>query len=326
LSIGTSIAMVVTMRHDNLVRRLSAASVRKHFDAYTDVEWDHPDHRIAFDDPRWVMSADNEPLAATAWYQSLPAHMQSRLGLHFTVAQMSLGITFERVLTMGLLNYCDTLPLDAPALRYAYHEAIEESQHSLMFREFVNRTGLAPTELHWIERWSSRRVATLGRRFPELFFMFVLAGEAPIDQTQRQALTLGPDRMHPLLRKIIQIHVLEEARHLSFAASSLRERVPQLSWLRMLQLQVRTPIILKLMTEQMLQPPGMLVRAYDIPRSVVQEAYGSAQHHQNVLGGQTPVRELCRELGVVTDKTVGLWRALGIWPHDAAAPALPACL
>ena len=72
-----------------------------------------------------------------------------------------------------------------------------------------------------------------------------------------------------------------------FAASSLREKVPALSWLRMLQLQVRTPIILKLMTEQMLQPPAMLMRAYDIPREVVREAYGSQQHRDNVLGGNT---------------------------------------
>ena len=315
------------MTHDKLVERLSAASVRKHFDAYTDVDWDHPDHRITLGDPRWEMSPELEPLAATAWYQDQPAHVRSRLGLHFTVSQMALGVTFERVLTQGLLNYADTLPLSAPSMRYAYHEAIEESQHSLMFREFVNRTGLAPSELNWIERWSSRRVATLGRRFPELFFLFVLAGEAPIDHTQRRSLQCSSaDRMHPLLHKIIRIHVLEEARHLSFAASTLRERVPALSWFRMLQLQVRTPIILKMMTEQMLQPPAMLVRAYGIPRAVVRQAYGSRQHHDNVLEGQAPVRELCTELGVVTEQTVGIWRTLGIWPNAAAAPALPACL
>lgn len=314
------------MTHDHLVQRLSAASVRKHFDAYADIDWDHPDHRIEHDDPRWRLDPSTDPLAATDWYQSQAKHVQSRIGLHFVVAQMSLGVTFERVLTQGLLHYADTMPLACPAVRYAYHEVIEESQHSLMFRELVCRTGLAPTRLHWLERWSSRRVATLGRRFPELFFIFVLAGEAPIDQAQRRSLARGPDELHPLLRRIMQIHVLEEARHLCFATSALRERVPELSWLRMLELQIRTPIVLKAMTEQMLRPPALLVRTYGIPESVVQEAYRGDQHHHNVLSGQAPIRQLCAELGVVTRSTEALWRGLGIWPHADAAPTPVACL
>ena len=34
------------------------------------------------------------------------------------------------------------MPNGSAELRYLYHEVIEEAQHSLMFQEFVNRTGL----------------------------------------------------------------------------------------------------------------------------------------------------------------------------------------
>ena len=37
----------------------------------------------------------------------------------------------------------------------------------------------------------SRFVVLLGRFFPELFFMFVLGGEDPIDHVQREALKTG---------------------------------------------------------------------------------------------------------------------------------------
>ena len=45
------------------------------------------------------------------------------------------------MLKRGLLEFASTLPNGAPEFRYAYHEIIEEAQHSLMFQEFVNRSG-----------------------------------------------------------------------------------------------------------------------------------------------------------------------------------------
>ena len=67
----------------------------------------------------------------------------------------------------------------------------------------------------------------LGRRFPELFFIFVLGGEDPIDHVQRE--TLRSEReLHPLLERIMRIHVTEEARHLSFARHYLKREVPKL--------------------------------------------------------------------------------------------------
>ena len=49
---------------------------------------------------------------------------------------------FENLLQRGLLSYAFRLPNGAPEYRYLHHEIIEESQHSLMFQELVNRSGL----------------------------------------------------------------------------------------------------------------------------------------------------------------------------------------
>ena len=71
-------------------------------------------------------------------------------------------------------------------------------------------------------------MVALGARFPELFFVFVLGGEDPIDHAQRLALAERDD-LHPLVRRMSQIHITEEARHLCFARSFLREHVPELT-------------------------------------------------------------------------------------------------
>jgi hypothetical protein len=307
----------VSHRHDYRarLRQLSARSVTKHFDAYADVEWDHPDYRIDTGDPRWEKGSD-DVLGATDWYRSRPQPLRAQIGLHHIVTQMKTGVDFEAVLARGLLEFASALPTGAPEFRYAYHELIEEGQHSLMFQEFINRSGLPVRGLSGVEAVASRFVPRLGRTFPELFFLFVLGGEAPIDHVQRRALDRGG--LHPLLRRVMQIHVTEEARHLCFAKSYLLEHAPRLSAFRRLQLSIRTPFILAAMAQQMLRPPKQLIRHYRIPGSVVREAYvGNPLHRERTLQSLESVRDLCVELGLVTPRSHRLWRALGIAPSRA---------
>ena len=68
--------------------------------------------------------------------------MRARIGLHMIATFMKIGLQFESVLKRGLLEFALELPNGSPEFRYAYHEVIEEAQHSLMFQEFVNRTRL----------------------------------------------------------------------------------------------------------------------------------------------------------------------------------------
>jgi hypothetical protein len=188
-----------------LVARLSRLSVTKHYDAYADVPWDDPAYCIDPADPRW-QAGDDHALGATQWYKSQPPEIRSRIGLHIVVCSMHTGVEFENILTRGLLGFAMKLPVGAPEFRYAYHEAIEESQHSLMFREFVTRAGLDPGTRGVLKRAGAARVIRLARRFPELFFLFVLGGEDPIDHVQR---TLLRTEVPPILRRIMQIHVTE---------------------------------------------------------------------------------------------------------------------
>ena len=188
---------------------------------------------------------------------------------------MKAGLQFESMLKRGLLEYAFQLPDHSPEFRYAYHEVIEEAQHSLMFQEFVNRTGLDVPGLTWDLKFGARRVIGIARRFPALFFVFVLGGEDPIDHVQRTALR-SERELHPLLERIMRIHVTEEARHLSFARQYLRTNVPTLSRRRRHAIAIEAPLILAQMASVMMRPPRSSVREYDIPKDVLVEAYGPA--------------------------------------------------
>jgi hypothetical protein len=120
--------------------------------------------------------------------------------------------------------------------------------------------------------------------------------------------------MHPLLRRIDQIHVTEEARHLSFARAYVRRHVPRLGGVKRLVLRLRAPILRGIMSRQMLEPSREMIRAYDIPAAVVRQAYTkNPAHRRSVLDGLRKVRELCVEVGVAVPPYTWLWRRMGIW-------------
>ncbi len=306
----------------SLLERLNQQSVTKHFDAYADVPWDDDGYCLDPDDPIWELGPDS-PLAQTAWYRGLPATTRSRLGLHVIATQMKTGLQFESILNRGLLEFAAALPNQSPEFRYAYHEVIEEAQHSLMFQEFVNRAGFDVTGMPRLIALASRRVVRLGRVFPTLFFMFVLGGEDPIDHVQRQALRSGRD-VHPLLERIMRIHVTEEARHLSFARHYLKHNVPHLKRRQRIALSMQTPLILGVMSQLMLRPSPQIVTTYAIPKPVLHEAYGrNPAHHEAVRASLRKVRRLADDLGLVTRFTRPVWKAFGIWDDDRTSAVTP---
>ena len=300
------------------IARLSEKSVAKRFEAFRDVDWEDPENAIDTADPRFALPA-SDPLGATSWYRALRPELQGRIGLHLASHFLKLGIHFENALQRGLLEFTSTLHEGSPEFRYCYHEIAEEAQHSLMFSEFLNRAGLPVTGLPTWARWLSRAVVHCGRSFPELFFVFVLSGEEPIDHVQRELLKARHD-LHPLLRRISQIHVIEEARHLSFARTLLEERVPRLSAPRRRLLELLSPVILGQMARLMLEPPPEIVRAYRIPQAVLDEAYRSVASHPSAIDAVSRPRRFLRELGLVPHRSVSLWRRMRIWP-DGPIPS-----
>jgi hypothetical protein len=181
-----------------------------------------------------------------------------------------------------------------------------------MFREFVNRSSLDPGDLGALIRAGGRRVVRSARRFPELFFLFVLGGEDPIDHVQRTMLR-SEREVHPLLKRMMQIHITEEARHLCFARAYLRERVPALGPVRRRILSVAAPLVLGTMAHRMLDLSPTIARTYRVPRAVIDEAYRkNPEHRAEVRQSLEKVRVLCQELDLMTGPSMPVWRALGI--------------
>ncbi len=164
----------------------------------------------------------------------------------------------------------------------------------------------------------SRCVVRLARAFPELFFIFVLGGEDPIDHMQRETLRDKDRELHPLLERIMRIHVTEEARHLSFARHWLKRSVPDLGPVRRTILSIGAPLILGEMGGLMLKPSKDLVREYDIPKATLTRGL---RRQRRVPGRARPwpcarSASCAATSGSSTRLSSRLWKAKRIWADD----------
>jgi hypothetical protein len=293
-----------------MVARLSKLSVERHFDAFVDVDWDDPDHAVDPHDLRWATLAV-DPVRATDWYRGLDDAARARYGLYRWAAAMKTGWHFENLLQRGLLVWAFHLPNGTPEFRYAHHEIIEESQHTLMFQELVDRSGLPVRGMPWWARVLAETFVVRAPKWaPEPFFFFVLGGEDPADHVQREEIRRGDP--HPLVDQIVRIHLTEEARHISFARNYLRQAVPRMHPVRRQLVAVQVPLIMALMTRLILVPPRDLRHHCGMPDEVARAAMRSPEGRRLLADCARKVRDLCDELGLMTPAARRVWRATGV--------------
>lgn len=296
--------------YGELLARLNQLSVQHYCDPMRDIDWDAPAHRLDPEDPRFCI-ADTHALARTAWYAGLDPATRARFGLNWIAQQLKYGIGFEAVLCRGLLEFAQTLPNESLEYRYVMHEVIEEGRHSLMFQQFIDRSGMPTQVVSGPMAWIDDRIAHLGRKHPVLFFFTVLSGEIFVDQQNRAALKRPQAAVHPLYRQVLKFHVMEEARHVCFAERYLREHLPELSERARMWMGCLLPPIFYDAARMMLTPDAALARRFAIPRDAMLAAFGPNSDFTRQLAEATrPVRELCREHGLMRAPHAFGWRRL----------------
>jgi len=299
------------MSYEETLHRLSEASVHQHFDAFLDIDWDHPDFAIDPTDERWILP-EADVLGCHPWYRSLPREEQIRVGLYRRANICKVGLQFEQVLISGLMSYAFGLPNGQAEFRYCTHEATEECHHTQMFQEFVNRSGQDVRGGSTFFRAVAPLLPLAARIVPVGFFWGVLAGEEPIDHMQKAVLR-GGEGMHPLLQRIMQIHVAEEARHIGFAHTYLVEHASRLSRRERALLSVAVPVVMRWLCDEILVPSKRARRDMGIPDEVMKELYWDSPEAQKTLRDLfADVRMLAEETGLMNRVSRRVWRLRGI--------------
>lgn len=293
--------------YDRKIERLVALSADG-YDAFADIDWEQD---LDPEDPRLKLFSF-DPLARTAWYQRLPEARRAEVGLLRMATSLRIGWEFENLLQQGLLSRAFGMRNTNASFRYLHTEVMEESQHTLMMFEFVRRHAPHARGMAGILRTVvDPAVYTIARKLPALFYFLVLGGEVPIDHIQRRI--IKEEAVHPLVKRIMEIHVEEEARHVAFANEEIRRMVPELGRAQKRALAVAIPVVLSVMAPLMVHPSPWLVHYYDVPRTDLSRALAHPESRSLLADSVARIRTVCTQQGLLTREAVVLWKRFNLW-------------
>ena len=283
--------------------QLVAASSRTTLDPFRDVDWSIP-----VDDRAFHLPPELLPLYGTAPWEAMSEAERIAYSRHETVALLGAGIWFENALMQIVLRHLLDIPVSDPAHRYLLVEIADECRHSTMFGEYMRRAGTpmyGPTRPVELDDTSSGRA---------LSYLLILAVEELLDFMNRA--TMRDDRVHPVSRQIAKLHVLEEARHVSFAKTYLSEVWPTLDPADQ-QVVVDTAAALVAAIVE-LSLDGALYDALSIEDGLA-IARNNPRYQATVVAGLAKLTGFLSDVGIIDESSRPTWAALGLVAAEATA-------
>ena len=188
--------------------RLLKSSAKLSFDPTVEVDWDADQPAHVFYAPPAFSS-----LYGTELWEQMTLEQQVQLTKHEVASIASVGIWFEEILMQMLLRHAYDRDLTRKDIQWTLTEIADECRHSIMFATMI-KVFNAPN--YGVKRVSHE----LGRLFKTISngvqtFAGTMYVEEILDSFQRDA--MDDESLQPIVRQVSRIHVIEEARHISFA-------------------------------------------------------------------------------------------------------------
>jgi hypothetical protein len=203
-----------------IANRLLRSTAARNYDPDLDIDWTAPlvpgkgfilEHRCS--------------LYGTALWDQLSPSQRLELGKHEGASVASTGIWLELMLMRILAKLAYHGDPVSAHVQYALTELGEECRHTIMFARMIEQLG---TPVYG----PAPRIRALGNLLPALasgpsMWAAILIGEEIPDRFQREQ--ADDESIQPLMRMVNRIHILEEARHISFARTELPRSVAETS-------------------------------------------------------------------------------------------------
>jgi DNA-binding HxlR family transcriptional regulator len=196
--------------------RLLGSSARNSYDPELDIDWDAP---VELD--MRFMRFERTSLFGTTLWDRMTEQQRVELSRQELASIAATGLWFELILVQMLARWAYHQDPQDPRTQYALTEIGDETRHIVMFAKAVARVG-APTYRPRRVLHHLARLYKATARGPALFAP-VLVAEEITDRLQREM--VNDESVHPLIRMVNRIHVVEEARHVRFAREELARQM-----------------------------------------------------------------------------------------------------
>ena len=281
--------------------QLIAASERLTLDPFKDVDWSI---EVA-DDSQYHLPPEKLPLFGTRQWDSMTEHERRTYSRHECAAVCAAGIWFENKLMQIVLRHLAQMPVTDPAHRYLLIEVADECRHSTMFGEYIRQAGTpsyAPetggSGLDVVDDLPGGRA---------MGYLLILAVEELLDTCNRA--TMRDDMVHPVSRQIAKLHVLEEARHVSFAKTYLTEVWPTLSEAERAEAAAVAPFAVDYVAQLMVNDDVYAELGID---GGAEAARTNPLHQERIVADLAKLTDFLTKLGVIDDTNRDEWVSRGL--------------
>jgi hypothetical protein len=283
-------------------QRLLGSSTKNSYDPQLDIDWDAPlPEGFAF------MPFERVSLYGTPLWDELCPEQRIELSKHELASIVSVGLWTELILIQMLVRDAYHRDPRDPRTHYELTEIGDETRHVIMFAKALDRMGVPayrpPRFVHHLARLYKATA-----RGPMLFGP-VLVTEEITDRLQRES--MNDDAIHPLVRMVNRIHVVEEARHVRFAREELSRVMPRLSPLARAHHRLVAAIVSALVASVLIDPAVYESVGLD-PAAARRVARANPYHRQTVRWMGEKIMRFLGENGMVSRVTRPIYRAANL--------------
>lgn len=304
--LGGSSNMTATLPdQDNAIfERLLRGSAKQSYDPEVDVDWDAP-----LVDGKWGITPERISIYGTELWDSLTLEQQITLSNHEAGSMVSAAVWFELMLMQVMLRDLYDDDMKGAHMHYALTEVADECRHSTMF-------GKTTTKLDVPAYGPAPKIHAAGRLYVKhvkgpAAFAGILVVEEILDVWQREM--MNDERVQPLMRQISRIHVIEEARHMSFAREEVRRGMHGLSRRQLMTQRAMVAHVVTLVTKALVN--SQVYASVGIDPKVGLAAARSNPNYQQTLNewGAKSVAFI-REVGLLGKRNEKVWRGAFLIP------------
>lgn len=288
-------------RQATKARQLLLSSARQSYDPDVDIDWSAP-----LEEGGWFLPEHRCSLFGTGLWDSLSHDQRLVLSREELASSIALGVWTEHMLLQLVARYVYDRDVASPQVQFALTEIADEVRHMIMFAQVVETIGSSTYATPWRIRQSGRLLKTA---FPvESLWALVLLTEEIFDRVQREM--AADESVQPVVRAMCRIHVVEEARHISFARAELDTFVHGLN--RVQRGALRTMLALSAQTfATELFNPEMYRRAGLDPKVAVPVARANPRNRETFAWAGGRILTHYREIGLVGGASERIWRSAG---------------
>lgn len=285
-----------------VARRLLNGSSNRSYDPIIDVDYDAP-----LVDGKYFLPPKVVTLYGTELWEQMTDEQRIELSRQEMANILSVGIWFENLLNRALLIRLMREDPAAATTHYSLTEMGDECRHMTMFGKAIERSG---TRAYAMRRWQRGAMHVLPLLMRgTMMWVITLVGEELFDAIQREI--KDDPELQPMVARLMQIHVTEEARHIGFARDGIVRRAPiRSNWETFVSANLHGlagPVFRRLFTN-----PEMYARAgLRDPREAAAIARKNPHFNAVQVASFAPLSTFLKQNGLMGPMATRMWRRSG---------------